>query len=66
MVAMLFLVFLRDPLCIVSYLILTQLQKIGYYDFYFRNVSISSGRSSDLSKTPQLLIGRAPTIVGIL
>lgn len=52
MVATLFQVFLRDPLNIVSHLILTLIQEVGYYDFHFMNVSISSGSSSDLSRAP--------------
>lgn len=34
----------------------------GIDDFHFINMSTSSGRSSDLSKGPHLVIGRAPTL----
>lgn len=37
-----------------------------YSDFHVVSTSLSPGRSSDLSKAPQLVTGRAPTTVRIL
>lgn len=66
MVAVLFQVFLRDLLCIFSSFNPRATPEGEYYDFHFVNMSISSGRSSDLSKAPKLVIGRGPATVGIL